>query len=258
MAYLKFWSQTMVVSFLFKEFKDLTVTWGITHVTSSPKFTQSNGDAERAVQTVKQMLDQPDVSLALLSNRSTPIPSLGVSPAELALGRKVCTCLPSLQQNLFPKSSHSFVQETNKRVMELQKLYHDLQHGVQPLSALQPGQAVRVKCDDKKGWEESGRVVEQSASRSYILDTPSGQHWRNRCHLKVVSEGVDGGGSNIITELPEDGASVLLRVPEAQVPALSAKWPDPDPRANPALTPHKWQTSETSKAFSVMCTSGAL
>ena len=116
--------------------------------------------AERAVQTVKQMLDQPDVSLALLSNRSTPIPSFGVSPAELALGRKVCTHLPSLQQNLVLKSSHSSVQEVDKRVRELQKLYDDLWHGVQPLSALQPGQAVRMKCDDKKGWEESRRVVE--------------------------------------------------------------------------------------------------
>ena len=79
-----------------KEFKDFTVAWGIAHVTSSPKFSQSNGEAKRAVQTVKQMLDQPDVSLARLSYRSTPIPSLGVTPAELALGRIVCTCLLSL------------------------------------------------------------------------------------------------------------------------------------------------------------------
>ena len=50
--------------FFSKEFKDFTVTWGITHVTSSPKFPHSNSEAERAVQTVKQMLDQPDVSLA--------------------------------------------------------------------------------------------------------------------------------------------------------------------------------------------------
>ena len=110
------------------------MTWGITHVTSSPKFTQSNGEAERAVQTVKQMLDQPDVSLALLSNRSTPIPSLGVSTAEQALGRKVYTCLPSLQHNVVPKSSHSSVQEMDKRAQELQQQYNDLRHGVQPLS----------------------------------------------------------------------------------------------------------------------------
>ena len=151
-----------------KQFKNFSVTWGIIHVTSSPKFPQSNGEAKRAVQTVKQMLDQPDVSLALLSYRSTPIPSLGVSPAELTLGRKVCTCLPSLQQNLVPKSSQSSVQEMDKRAKELQKLYFDLRHGVQPLSTLQRGQAVRVKCDDQKGWEEPGKVVEQCTSCSYI------------------------------------------------------------------------------------------
>ena len=73
---------------------------------------------------------------------------------------------------------------------------------------------MRVKYDDQKGWEEPGRVVEQCASRSYIVETPSGQRRRDHRHLKVVPEGVDDGQSSIITDLREDGASVPLPVPE--------------------------------------------
>ena len=100
------------------------------------------------------------------------------------------------------------------------------------------GSEGEVRWQERLGgtWQGSG-TVHGTASRSYIVETPSGRHRHNRRHLKVVPEGVYGGQSNIVPYLPvpEDGASVHLPVPEAETPALSAEWPKPDPRADPAL-----------------------
>ncbi|KAL8621136.1 hypothetical protein ACOMHN_004807 [Nucella lapillus] len=54
------------------EFRTFTDSWGITHVTSSPYFAQSNGEAERAVKEAKKILAQKDPFLALLTYRSSP------------------------------------------------------------------------------------------------------------------------------------------------------------------------------------------
>ena len=62
-------------------FKEFSKEYSFTRVTSSPKFPQSNGAAERAVKTVKGLLNKnEDLYLALMSCRSTPLEN-GYSPA---------------------------------------------------------------------------------------------------------------------------------------------------------------------------------
>lgn len=65
------------------------------HITSSPCYSQPNGEAERALQTVKKILQQANPSLALMIYRAT-----GASPAQLMLGRQIKTTVDKV---LIPK-----------------------------------------------------------------------------------------------------------------------------------------------------------
>ncbi|UYV64702.1 hypothetical protein LAZ67_3001707 [Cordylochernes scorpioides] len=86
-----------------REFANFARQYGFTHVTSSPRFPQSNGMAEAGVKIAKLILNKnQDPSLGLLEYRSTPLEN-GYSPAELLMGRKLRTTLPIAPENLNPK-----------------------------------------------------------------------------------------------------------------------------------------------------------
>lgn len=73
------------------------------HITSSPRYPKSNGEAERAVKTIKAMLDKcTDPYLRLLAYRTTHLES-GYSPAELLMGRKLQLTLSVIKDLLIPK-----------------------------------------------------------------------------------------------------------------------------------------------------------
>ena len=81
------------------EFKDFTQQWQIEHRVSSPRNPQSNGIAERCVQTmkaslVKTMEEGEDMDLALLTYKTTPLSHRLPLPAELLNSKKSKTILP--------------------------------------------------------------------------------------------------------------------------------------------------------------------
>ena len=73
------------LQFSSKAFTNFDKTYDFTHVTSSPHFPQSNGEAERAVITMKNLLEKVDHPyLAMLAYRSTPVRN-SYSPVELLM-----------------------------------------------------------------------------------------------------------------------------------------------------------------------------
>ena len=104
------------------EFSKFAKKYGFNHQTSSPRYPQANGMAEKGVGIVKNLImKSQDPYLALLSYRSSPL-SCAYSPAELLMGRKIRNRLPNasihLQQSKTPPSEHQFSSETQRKGVE--------------------------------------------------------------------------------------------------------------------------------------------
>ena len=83
-------------------FTQFAMNYGFHHQTSSPNYPQSNGKTEHAVQTVKSMLNKAtDPYLGLLFYRAIPLAN-GYSPAELLMGRKLCSTIPMISEMYKP------------------------------------------------------------------------------------------------------------------------------------------------------------
>ncbi len=73
-------------------------------MTSSPHFPQSNGEAERAVPTIKNLPKKScDPYLALMAYRAAPLAN-GYSPSELLMGRKPQLSLKSSDLKMLEKT----------------------------------------------------------------------------------------------------------------------------------------------------------
>ena len=107
-------------------------------MTSSPRYPQSNGTAERAVKTVKSMFKKnEDPYMALLILRSTPLEN-GFSPAELLMSRKVRTTLPVTETQLLPSIlDRELVRQREEQSKQKMKENFDRHHKAIPLPSLQ-------------------------------------------------------------------------------------------------------------------------
>ena len=160
-------------------FKTFAAEYGFEHVTSSPRYPQSNGTAERAVKTVKSMFEKnEDQYMALLILRSTPLEN-GFSPAELLMNRKVRTTLPMTEAQLLPSiPDREIVRQREEQSKQKMKKNFDKRHKVVTLPSLRKGDEVWIP-----EFETSGTVMEETHPRSYRVQTPRGALRRNRRDL---------------------------------------------------------------------------
>ena len=153
--------------------------YGFKHVTSSPHYPQGNGEAERAVKTVKSLLKKSgDHHLALLAYRSTPL-ACGYSPAQLLMSRNLRTTLPMVREQRIPKVvDFKEVKERDRCLKERQRQNYNQRHRTKDLPPLESGDTVWVPDRDS-----SGTVVSETVPRSHIVETSDGLFRRNRRHL---------------------------------------------------------------------------
>ena len=90
-----------------KKFKQFASDWNFQVITSSPTYPQSNGLAERYVQTIKKLLKKAidsgsDEALALLEFCNTPITGMSYTPAQLLMSRRLHGCLLMTASSLVP------------------------------------------------------------------------------------------------------------------------------------------------------------
>ncbi|KAG1952393.1 protein NYNRIN-like [Pimephales promelas] len=170
-----------------EEFRCFANAWNFTHTTTSPRYPQSNGLAEKTVQTAKRILDKAkagntDPYLALLEYRNTPVDNLQ-SPAQLLMSRRLRSILPATSRHLQPKvAPQKAIQDRRKACQRRQQAYFD--RGTRPLSHLSAGTPIRFRQEDGS-WRPATVTQHAHTHRSYHIQTEDGQTLRrNRWHLR--------------------------------------------------------------------------
>lgn len=171
-------------------FNDFAIQYGFCHVTTSPHFPQANGQVERMVQTVKNMLKKADDPYkALLAYRNTPIDDIGMSPAQLFLGRRLKTDLPTTTPLLDTNnSSFKEVQMRLKTRKMMRNVNADIHCGKE-LRNLYKGEKVIMRHNNE--WTPAIVHEKTSAPKSYVLQNSNGKKFRrNRRHIRPTNANI--------------------------------------------------------------------
>ena len=198
--------------------------YGFEHITSSPHYPKSNGEAERAVKTIKSLLRKSsDPYLALLAYRTTPL-HCGYSPAQLLMSRTLRTTLPVVREKRVPEVvDYQSLQARDENLKEHQKRNYDIRHRTKELPPVRAGDTVWIT--DR---QTTGKVVEQTAPRSHTVETPHGRFRRNRQHLVRLS--------NPEMEPEPDNPPEPVVINSRETRSRNGRVPQPPDRFDPSWT----------------------
>ena len=193
------------------EFAAFARDYGFHHVTSSPTHPSGNGEAERAVQTVKKLLkNADDPYAAMLSYRTTPL-SNGYSPAELLMSRRLRTKVPVLPSTLDSKTPQlTLLREREEKERVDRAANFDARHRCKPLSELALGKKVFVP--DR---QEEGVVDSKVHEKSYVVKTPTCEIRRNRSCVKELPTGSSSEMQDVTPASPvKTRSGRIVKAPE--------------------------------------------
>nr|AAI24691.1 Zgc:153522 [Danio rerio] len=186
-----------------KEWQKFAAQYDFKHITSSPHYAQSNGQAEKGVHILKQLLKKAadsdsDPYLALLSYRASPL-QRGFSPAELLMKRKLRTTLPSHTSDKLKQKNPAKIEHNWQKQKMKQKSFYD--RTTKHLSPLTSNNQVRV--EDADGWSTKATVLQEVAPRSYTVKTDDGQILRRNRRSLLKTQQETGGEPSVTCGEPE-------------------------------------------------------
>lgn len=195
------------------------------HETSSPYFPQSNGEAERAVKTVKEMLAKcEDPYLAMLSYRTTPIQGGAYSPAELLMSRKLRTTIPSTRKQRIPKVPDTEeVRARDKMTKNRQKRNFDKHHGARELPPVDEGDRVWIPTRN----EEAIVIQTDVAPRSHVIRTDQGSEIRRNRRDMIPLPEQQSPENELSSQSPENEQSPVNDQSPQSGPRRSTRTPRP-------------------------------
>ncbi|XP_062572464.1 uncharacterized protein K02A2.6-like [Saccostrea cucullata] len=165
------------------EFKEFVKSYYITHTTTSPYHAQSNGQTERMIQTMKRLITKSqDPYFALLEYRNTKIDCIDMSPAQLFLGRRLKSILPTAVPLLKSWVDDNTLVKMKCR-QEKQEENFNRHAKKEPLKPLKAGDSVMMQ--SQSGQWTSGFVKDlHPTKRSYVIDSNGRCYRRNRKFLR--------------------------------------------------------------------------
>ncbi|KAI5714872.1 hypothetical protein M8J77_006818 [Diaphorina citri] len=172
-----------------REFQQFARTYEFQHITSSPRYPRSNGEAESAVKIMKKMLtkclyDNTDPYIGMLNLRNTP-KNFGPSPAQLLFSRVLNSKIPTQNKLLKPKIYK--YDENYVRYRNSQETYYNKR--AKNLEPLKVDQRVFFKKREDDLWTPGVISSTLENPRSYnVMDEEGHEYRRNRVHISPLPQ----------------------------------------------------------------------
>ena len=153
------------------KFKTYCLKKEISHIYSSSRYPQSNGQSERSIQHIKNMLrkciiDGSDFKDALLMYRNTPLSSSLNSPAMLFFSRNLRTNVPVLELNSDSDAKNKVFLES--RQCKSAEFYNrHVRNDCREV--FKPGDLVQYKNSNADRAWQPGQVAKVRSERSYTI-----------------------------------------------------------------------------------------